>query len=67
MRRERLKESRGWEAAELESRENLQLPLDKKKEISDYVISNAAGADQVRAQVREVLSRILAAVTHTTG
>jgi dephospho-CoA kinase len=45
----------------------LQLPLDKKKEISDYVISNTAGADQVRAQVREVLSRILAAVTRTTG
>jgi dephospho-CoA kinase len=67
LRRERLRQSRGWEAAEVESRENLQLPLDKKKEISDYVISNTAGADQVRAQVREVLSRILAAVTRTTG
>jgi dephospho-CoA kinase len=66
-RQERLKQSRGWEAAELESRENLQLPLDKKKEISDYVISNTAGMDQVRAQVRDVLSRILAAVTHSTG
>jgi dephospho-CoA kinase len=66
-RQERLKQSRGWEAGELESRENLQLPLDKKREISDYVISNTAGTDQVRAQVREVLSRILAAVTRTTG
>jgi dephospho-CoA kinase len=67
LRQERLKQSRGWEAAELQSRENLQMPLDKNREISDYVISNAAGTDQVRAQVREVLSRILAAVTHATG
>jgi hypothetical protein len=43
------------------------MPLDKKREISDYVISNAAGADQVRDQVREVLSRILAGMSPKTG
>jgi dephospho-CoA kinase len=57
----RVQQSRGWDASELESREKLQLPLDKKREISDYVIDNTAGTKQsVRAQVREVLSRILA-------
>jgi dephospho-CoA kinase len=57
----RVQQSRGWSASELESREKLQLPLDKKREISDYVIGNTAGTEQsVRAQVREVLSRILA-------
>ena len=45
--------------AELDERENLQMPLDKKKEISDYCISNTADADYARGQVREVLSRIL--------
>jgi dephospho-CoA kinase len=63
----RVKQARGWDRPELESRENLQLPLDKKREISDYVISNTAGADQVRVQVREVLSRILAESPPTTG
>jgi|SRR5450432_858456 len=66
-RRKRVSEGRAWDVSELESREKLQMPLDKKQEISDYVISNTAGADQVRAQVREVLSRILAGMTPTTG
>ena len=62
----RVKE-RGWDAFELESREKLQMPLDKKREISDHVLSNTASTDQVRAQVREVLSRIYAGLAPTTG
>ena len=65
LRQQRLKESRGWDDAELESREKSQHPLDSKRKISDYVISNTAGPDQVQAQVREVLSRILAGMTPT--
>jgi dephospho-CoA kinase len=60
-------QSRGWDAAELESREKLQMPLDKKREISEYVIVNTAGVDDVRAQVREVLSRILAGMAPTAS
>ena len=56
----RLSQSRGWDQAELERRESAQMPLDKKKRIADYVVVNAADADQVRGQVREVLSRIVA-------
>ena len=52
--------SRGWDASELGRREKLQWGLDKKRAMSDYVVSNTAGADSVRHQVREVLSRILA-------
>lgn len=63
LRRARVSQTRRWSPAELESRENSQLPLDSKREMSDYVISNTAGADQVRAQVRQVLSRILAGMT----
>jgi dephospho-CoA kinase len=51
---------RGWDAAELSRRENLQWPLDRKREIADYVVSNTAGADSVRDQVCKVLSLILA-------
>jgi dephospho-CoA kinase len=60
MRLARLSQTRGWDQAELERRESAQMPLDKKKRIADYVVVNAADADQVRGQVREVLSRIVA-------
>jgi dephospho-CoA kinase len=63
----RLAQTRGWDRAQLESREKLQMPLDKKREISEYVIVNTAGVDELHAQVREVLSRILAGMTPTTG
>jgi dephospho-CoA kinase len=56
----RVAESRGWDAAELERRENLQMALDKKKQIADYVVANTADADYARGQVREVLSQVLA-------
>jgi dephospho-CoA kinase len=55
----RVRESRGWDAVELARRENLQWPLDKKREISDYVIVNTADADYARSQVNQVLSRTL--------
>ena len=58
VRKARVQASRGWDGAELIRRENLQLPLDKKREISDYVVVNTADADNTRGQVKEVLSRI---------
>ena len=60
VRLERVRKTRGWDAAELRRRENLQWPLDKKRRISHYVVTNTADADDPRGQVREVLSRILA-------
>ena len=50
---------RGWDAAELARREKLQLPLDKKRLLADYVVSNAAEAALTREQIRRVLSLIL--------
>jgi dephospho-CoA kinase len=54
--------ARGWTADDLTARENLQLPLDKKRRISDYCVSNIDGIDVVREQVRDILTRILARV-----
>jgi len=59
LRLERLARTRGWGPEELNRRENSQWPLDKKKKLSDDVISNAAGAEGLGIQVRLVLSRIL--------
>jgi dephospho-CoA kinase len=60
VRLKRVHEVRGWGAAELQEREKLQLPLDNKRKMSDYVITNTADADSARGQVRDTLSRILA-------
>jgi len=59
-RLERVKQTRGWDEAELARREKNQSPLDKKQQIADYIVVNTADADDLRRQVREVLSRILA-------
>jgi triphosphoribosyl-dephospho-CoA synthetase len=45
------------------------MPLDKKAEMADYSVVNPGGpegADEVRRQVREVLSRILERVAAAT-
>jgi dephospho-CoA kinase len=63
-RSKRVSTTRGWTQAEWTRREKLQQPLDMKRKISDYVIVNTADADSgnvdVRGQVREILSQILA-------
>ena len=60
LRLRRVREARGWDEAELLRRQKSQWPLDNKRRISDYVLTNTADADDTRGQVREVLSRILA-------
>ena len=59
MRAQRLAQQRRWTEAEMLRREKLQIPLDKKRKIADYVIRNTADANYARSQVREILSRIL--------
>ena len=59
-RRQRVRQTRGWDEAELARRENSQWGLDRKRNFADYVISNTAGVDFARGQVQDVLSRILA-------
>jgi dephospho-CoA kinase len=60
----RVMSTRGWSEAEWIRREKLQQPLDMKRKISDYCIVNTADANaaevDVRRQVREILSLILA-------
>jgi dephospho-CoA kinase len=56
----RVRDSRGWDAAEINRREILQWPLDKKRSLAHYVVVNTADAGTSRSQVREILSRILA-------
>jgi dephospho-CoA kinase len=64
LREQRVRQTRGWSAEDFVRRQNLQLPLDRKREISDYVIVNTADEQYARGQVREVLSRVLAGLLH---
>ena len=57
---------RGWNEAELARREISQMPLDNKRAISDYIISNTADAEAARKQVRQVFSRIQASSNRPT-
>lgn len=59
IRLERVAKTRGWSEIEWAEREKSQSPLDKKRKMAKYTVRNAAGADEVRRQIREVLSRIL--------
>ena len=60
VRAARVRDDRGWPAGELGRRENLQLPLDNKRAMADYVVVNTADAEPIRSHVRDILSRILA-------
>ena len=58
VRLQRLAESRGWDAAELQRRESRQVPLDIKRQSADYVISNDKAPAQVREQAKHVLQQV---------
>lgn len=56
----RVRETRGWDEAELARREKVQLPLDAKRDRSDYEIVNDAEPERLRAEARRILDQILA-------
>ncbi len=59
IRRERVRETRGWGVGELERREKVQIPLDAKRHRSDYEVVNNADPEQLRLRVRRLLDQIL--------
>jgi dephospho-CoA kinase len=60
LRRQRVFQSRGWDAQELARRENFQAALDKKREIADHIVINDGEPSLMGNQVREVLNTVLA-------
>ncbi len=55
----RVQAQRGWNQVELDRREKSQWPLDKKRQMSDHILSSSADAGEIRDQIRNVLSLIL--------
>jgi dephospho-CoA kinase len=58
LRLHRVAESRGWDEQELDRREAAQLPLDEKRQRSQYVVENYGKLGSVDSQVGRILAQI---------
>lgn len=52
-------QKRGWTAQELEKREKSQIPLDKKRELADYIVNNGDDSEICRRHIQQVFSQII--------
>lgn len=59
VRVERVRASRGWDAAELDKRENAQVGLEHKRQRADYVVANSGLPDELHGRVARVLAEII--------
>lgn len=57
MRQERVQE-RGWEASELDLREQAQWPLDRKRDRADHILSNDGSLAVLRTRTLDLLERL---------
>lgn len=59
IRRRRLVENRNWDENLIKNIENSQIFLDKKREISDYIVENSSDISDLRRQVEEISPKML--------
>jgi len=60
VRTRRVALTRGWTDAELHRRENLQIPLDKKRALADYVVVNDhSDIDSLRPEIERIFDSVL--------
>jgi dephospho-CoA kinase len=56
----RVAKSRGWGPAELARREKMQIPLDKKRAMADYVVvNNHTGLDSLTPELKRILDSVV--------
>lgn len=57
----RVSQTRGWDEAELARREKMQIPLDKKKAMADYVVvNNHPSVDSLTLTLQRILDSVVA-------
>jgi dephospho-CoA kinase len=60
VRLRRVSQSRGWTPAELARREKMQIPLDKKRSMADYVVvNNHTGVDSLLPELKRILESVV--------
>ena len=57
VRLERVRKKRGWSEADLQARENLQMPLDDKRRRADVVLDNGSTLEALHANISALLQR----------
>lgn len=67
IRIERVSRGRGWSPQELDRRENLQIPLDRKRSRADYIVVNNSTVDELRPDVERILASVQAAADASHG
>jgi len=65
LRLERVAAARGWDKSEVARRERLQINLDKKRQMCDYIISNHASNSHLSEAIRLLFQRIVS--TYDSG
>lgn len=58
-RQARVRATRGWTAADLQSREDTQLPLSAKRQAADYVVENSGSAEAALARLEQIIRNLL--------
>ena len=58
IRQQRVSRSRGWSAAELDRRENVQLSLVHKRELATHLIDGTLGESELRLELEAVVDRL---------
>jgi dephospho-CoA kinase len=66
-RLDRVRRTRGWDAAELDRREAAQLPLDEKRGRSAIILRNLGDLQDLETRAAEVFRQILAARSRPPG
>ena len=60
VRARRVAADRGWTEAELRRRENLQIPLDKKRALADHVVVNDhSDIGSLRPEIERIFDSVL--------
>ncbi len=60
VRLRRVSQNRGWSPAELARREKMQIPLDKKRSMADYVVvNNHTGVDSLTPELKRILESVV--------
>ena len=60
VRLDRVARTRGWNREELHRREKMQIPLDKKKAMADYVVvNNHPGLDLLTSQLKRIFDSVV--------
>lgn len=67
IRLDRVRRARGWTPEELDRRENLQIPLDSKRENADHIVVNNSTVEELRPDIERILASVISSLDEPHG